>query len=338
MTDTHSKPLAGLRLLAIPRDNADLWDAEDPFTPLNEDPAAPFAHTDADGAFVFRGLPRGDYRLAIDESNWMLEEPIFFRADMNDLPVVATRARSLVVRARDLATHERIARFTVRYRWPPDAPGQRVGRGQNGLFRARVPAREQERVPCNVEAEGYHGTLAFMRPNDIEAWLVRAVEPTLVIRVTFEDGAPCDEDACVVLWHRGGQATLAAVRTGSGRYQAGVPPGTWTLEFRPEKLLVFREGCTAKFEMAEGERREIFLKMERGGDLVVGRKHWDGKPWWASVQGGEINFRMQVAEAAWETRHLRPGRYVVALLAGDDAAWQREIEVTTGSRHELTIE
>jgi len=54
--DGRGSPVGGIRLLAIPPGRQDLWDAEDPRTPPLEDPAVPFTHTAADGAFAFPDL------------------------------------------------------------------------------------------------------------------------------------------------------------------------------------------------------------------------------------------------------------------------------------------
>jgi hypothetical protein len=347
VTDAHDRPLAGIRLLAISCDDTALWDAERPCTAPWEDPPAPLAHTDEDGVFAFLGLARGEYRLAIDEEDWTLDQPFLFGTGATGLRVVAVAASSPAVRVRDLATRERVARFVVRYRWPLDSPEERVGEGDDGLFRVKLRTSGLP-VPCRVEAEGYRDVSAFLSCAEQVTWLVRVEEPRLTLRVVFEDGSPCEEDAEVVLRHRGGQATLPAIRTGSGRYQVAVPPGSWTLDFRPEKSGLYGEPCTTDFELAEGELREISLKMARGGDIVVRHEAWDGKPWWVSVQRGYGAVRMQMADATLEIRHVQPGRYVLSVPADpvetadpEGAAatrWQREIEVTTGSRHELTIE
>jgi hypothetical protein len=136
VTDARGKPCAGVRLLALPGDHPAPAEA---CTPPGEDPAVPFAFCDAEGAFAFPGLPEGDHWLVVDDSGWMLEEPLRFRAGARSLRVVATATWSPEVHVRDLATRERISPFVVRYRWPPDAPEERVGEGIDGAFRVRLP-------------------------------------------------------------------------------------------------------------------------------------------------------------------------------------------------------
>jgi hypothetical protein len=349
VADEDGRPVAGIRLLAIPRDNVALWDAVDPFTPPGEGPEVPFAHTDADGAFAFADLQPGDYRLAIDERDWMLAEPAFFRADTPGPRVVGVRALSVDARVRDLATREWIARFTVGYRLPSDPAQERVGCGSDGLFRMRVRGRFQgpgQGVLCRVDAEGYLGATAWLSPRErADVWLVRAGEPRLTLRVAFEDGGPCEEDAQVFLWHLGQPVALAVTRAGAGSYRVTIPDGEWTVEFRPDRSLVFCKACTAKVEVAEGERREVFLELERGGDIVLARRGWDGRRWFVEVRGGRSIEPIVADGAVCELRHVTPGTYSLTVHdppPGDDGemiqAWQGEIEVTTGSRHELTIE
>jgi hypothetical protein len=357
VTDEEGKPLTGLRLLAIPRENVALWDAEDPFTPRGEAPAAPFAHSDADGVFAFRDLPRGDYRLAIDE-DWMLEHPVVFTAHTTGLNVIAARAWCLKVQVSDLATSLSIPRFLVRYRWPPDAPEERTGTGTDGVFQVRLrgaPTRIRTgsgsivaSVVLNVEADGYHAGVVHVyndRPRAF-TWLPPRIEPLVTLRVQFEDGARCEDEASVWLESRDEHrfATLPAVRDSGGLYRVAVPPGSWFLEFRPVHAWVLRKSCVAKVEVAAGEQREVFLQMERGGEVVVRRRGWDGRPWLLVASESRdgvmlTNASMTVETAECVMRHIEPGQYLFRFLGtGPEPAWSRTVEVTTGSRHELTIE
>lgn len=168
----------------------------------------------------------------------------------------------------------------------------------------------------------------------------------LTLRVQFEDGAPCQEDADVFVQHQGEyrQATIPAVSTGGGRYRAPLPPGSWLLDFRLAHSRAFRTRCTATAEIAAGEQREIFLELERGGDVVLTRKRWDGKPWFVGVQCGLGREEAAAETGVCELRHMMPGKYLVTVhdpAEGDGdmgRVFEREIEVTTGSRHELTVE
>jgi hypothetical protein len=148
-----------------------------------------------------------------------------------------------------------------------------------------------------------------------------------------------------MLKNRGATAEVPAVAAGPGLYRAAVPPGSWTLEFRPE--LYGGATCKASVELADGEEREVLLEIARGGDIVVKREPWDGKPWRLTVWTGTIYLDLRIVTARWESRHMRPGRYTflapeglpgLASVNADANAWRREIELTAGSRHELTIE
>lgn len=337
VTDARGNPCAGIRLLALP---ADLRAPADACTPPGEDPAAPFAFCDAEGAFAFLDLPEGEHLLVVDDSRWTLAEPLRFRAGEKGLRVVASATWSPEVHARDLATRERVPRFFVRYRWPPDAPEERLGEGIDGVFRVRLPRTDLAPfVACAIEAPGYREARASLSPAETVTWLLAFAEPRLTLRVLFEDGEPCEEEADVVLKRWGGSVTLPAERAGPGRYRIAVPPGSWEVEFRPEKH--WGEPCEASFDLAEGEPREIFLKLARGGNVVVKREPWDGRPWLLRVVGESSMTVLHVTDPVWEARHMRPGRYAFSTTLdwrSLDVHGQREVEVATGSRHELTIE
>jgi len=356
VTDETGKPLAGLLLLAISRENLALWDAEDPSTPPWEAPGAPSTHSDAAGAFAFRDLPRGEYKLGTDEG-WVLERPVVFTADTTGLEAIATRAWCPKVQVSDLATSLPIPRFLVRYRWPPDAPEERTGTGTDGAFRVRLrgalpriragSASVVGSLDLKLEAEGYHAGVVHVHDAPrAYAWLAPRIEPLVTLRVQFEDGARCEDEASVWLRSRdqGRYATLPAVRDSGGLYRVAAPPGSWFLEFQPVHAVAFRNSCATKVEIAAGEQREIFLELERGGEVVVRRRGWDGRPWLLAASGSRGGIMLANASITVETaelvlRHIEPGEYLFRLLGtGPEPVWSRTVEVTTGSRHELTIE
>ncbi|MCK6460841.1 MAG: carboxypeptidase-like regulatory domain-containing protein [Planctomycetes bacterium] len=337
VTDARGNPCAGIRLLALPAGHAAHAEA---FTPPGEDPTAPFAFCDAEGAFAFLDLPEGEHWLVIDDSEWMLDNPLRFRAGARDLRVVASATWSPEVQVRDLATRERVPRFVVRYRWPPDAPEERLGEGIDGVFRVRLPRTDLAPfAPCAIEAQGYRGTQASLSLAGTVTWLLAVAEPRLTLRVLFEDGEPCEEDAEAILERWGGSVVLPAERAGSGRYRVTVPPGSWGIGFRPAKH--WGEPCEASFDLAEGESKEVYLKLARGGNVVVRREPWDGKPWLLRVFCENHMTFLHVTDRVWEARHVRPGRYTFATTVDWESMGtlrQSEVEVTTGSRHELAIE
>ena len=344
VTDETGKPLAGLLLLAISRENFALRDAEDPSPPPWEAPGAIFTCSDAAGAFAFRDLPRGEYKLGID-GDWVLERPVVFTADTAGLEAIATLAWCPKVQVFDLATSLPIPRFVVRYRWPPDAPEESTGTGTDGAFRVRLRGA-LTRLALKLEAEGYLAGVVHARAPCAYAWLAPRIEPLVTLRVQFEDGARCEDEASVWLRSRGEDryATLPAVRDSGGLYRVAVPPGSWFLEFQPVHALAFRKSCVANVKIAAGQQREIFLELERGGEVVVRRRGWDGRPWLLVASGSRggimlTNASMTVETAECVLRHIEPGEYLFRILGtGPEPVWSRTVEVATGSRHELTIE
>jgi hypothetical protein len=347
--DRKGEPVAGYMVFAIPRDEEKLWDMDDPHLPRGDAPDVPSTSTDARGAFAFRSLAPGDYRLALGEG-WTPEAPVTFRHDTRRLRVVAARAWTAEVVALDLGTSEPLPRFLVRYRWPSYAREERTGEGNDGVFRTRLSSGVGTDLLGRVEAEGYHTGHAHIwsgqEPARRNVWLAREDEPRLVLRVQFDDGAPCDEEASVFVQHRAERrnSILPAVRDGGGRYRVAVPPGSWLVDFRPAHSHLFREECCAEVHLRTGERAEVFLKLARGGHIVVRRPAGDAS-WTLGVTApSSETISMVDIAASHELRHLKPGRYVLNAWAAPSTAeslprvWRRIVDVTTGSRQELTIE
>ena len=105
---------------------------------------------------------------------------------------------------------------------------------------------------------------------------------------------------------------------------------------------MFRKPTQAEVEVAEGRRGELELVVERGGEVTIRRRDWDGKPWSIQILHANSMTIVRASQGQWSARLLPPNDYTFSVTKGliamySATSWTRKVTVTPGSVHELVF-